>query len=113
MGHLSWSARDRGCNIDGSLRLVNGKPVSAAMTMATWPDEALKVLLEATEGYLASLAGPNNPNEKTEAQKDFTTILSALTKYGASIGATKFDPGKFPARTGLVAGQECSLVKSP
>ena len=99
-------------NIDGSLRLVNGKPVSAAMTMATWPDEALKVLLEATNGYLASLAGPNNPNEKTEAQRDFTTILNALTKYGASIGATKFDPGRFPARTGLVAGQECGLVRS-
>ena len=49
-------------NIDGSLRLVSGKPVSAAMTMATWPDEALKVLLEATDGYLASLAGPSNPN---------------------------------------------------
>jgi hypothetical protein len=99
-------------NIDGSRRLVDGKPVSAAMTMATWPDEALKVLLEATDGYLASLAGPNNPNDKTEAQKDFTTILNALTKYGASIGATKFDPGRFPARTGLVPGQECSLVKS-
>jgi len=99
-------------NIDGSPRLVDGKPVSAAMTMATWPDEALKVLLEATDAYLASLAGPNSPNEKTEAQKDFTTISNALTRYGASIGATKFDPGKFPARTGLVAGQECSLVKS-
>jgi len=99
-------------NIDGSPRLVDGKPVSAAMTMATWPDEALKVLLEATDAYLASLAGPNSPNEKTEAQKDFTTVLNALTRYGANIGATKFDPGKFPARTGLVAGQECSLVKS-
>jgi hypothetical protein len=99
-------------NIDGSLRLINGKPISAAMTMATWPDEALKVLLEATDGYLASLAGPNSPNEKTEAQRDFTTILNALTKYGANIGANKFDPGTFPARTGLVAGQECSLVKS-
>jgi hypothetical protein len=99
-------------NIDGSPRLVDGKPVSAAMTMAAWPDEALKVLLEATDAYLASLAGPNSPNDKTEAQKDFTTILSALTKYGASIGATKFDPGRFPARTGLLAGQECSLVKS-
>ena len=99
-------------NIDGSPRLVDGKPVSAAMTMATWPDEALKVLLEATDAYLASLAGPNSPNEKTEAQEDFTKILNALTRYSASIGATKFDPGKFPARTGLVAGQECSLVKS-
>ncbi len=98
-------------NIDGSLRLVNGKPVSAAMTLATWPDEALKVLREATDGYLASLAGPGNPGEKSDAQKDFTTVLDALTRYGASVGATKFDPGRFPARTGLVAGQECGLVR--
>ena len=99
-------------NIDGSPRLVDGNLVSAAMTMATWPDEALKVLLEATDAYLASLAGPNSPDEKTEAQRDLTTILNALTRYGASIGATKFDPGNFPARTGLFSGQECSLVKS-
>jgi hypothetical protein len=100
-------------NIDGTLRLVDGKPVNATMTMATWPEDALKVLLEARNDYLASLAGPNSPNEKTDAQKDFATVLDALTIYGASIGATKFDPGKFPAKTGLVAGQECSLVKSP
>ncbi|MBT9613464.1 MAG: hypothetical protein IV108_09400 [Burkholderiales bacterium] len=100
-------------NIDGAPRLVNGKPVSATMTMATWPDDALKVLLEASNDYLASLAGPNSPNERTDAQKDFATVFNALTKYGASIGATKFNPGKFPAKTGLVAGQECSLVKSP
>lgn len=99
-------------NIDGSLRLIDGRPISAAMTMATWPDASLEVLREATEAYLGSLAGPNGPNEKTEAQRDFTTILDALTKYSASIGATKFNPGKFPARTGLVAGQECSLVGS-
>jgi len=99
-------------NIDGSLRLIDGKPISAAMTMATWPDASLEVLREATEAYLGSLAGPNAPNEKTDAQRDFTTILDALTKYSASIGATRFNPGKFPARTGLVAGQECSLVGS-
>jgi hypothetical protein len=34
----------------------------------------------------------------------------ALTQYASSIGATKFDPGKFPAKTGLVAGEECKLV---
>ncbi len=98
-------------NIDGSLRLVNGKPVSAAMTLATWPDDALKVLHEATDAYAASLAGPAGAGEKTDAQRDFTTIHNALTKYAAGIGATKFDPGRFPARTGLVAGQECSLVR--
>jgi hypothetical protein len=97
-------------NIDGTPRLVDGKPVSAAMTLATWPDDALKVLLEATNDYLASLAGPNGPGEKTDAQKDFATVMGALTNYGAGIGATKFDPGRFPAKTGLAAGQECQLA---
>jgi hypothetical protein len=97
--------------IDGTLRLIDGKPVSAAMTLATWPDDALKVLLEARDEYLASLAGPNGSSEKTDAQKDFTAVLSALTRYGAGVGATRFDPGKFPAKTGLIAGKECSLVK--
>jgi hypothetical protein len=98
-------------NIDGNPRLVDGKPVSAAMTMATWPDAALKVLLEARDDYLASLAGSNNPNEKTDEQKDFSTVLNALTRYGTSAGATIFSPGTFPAKTGLVAGEDCSLVK--
>ena len=97
-------------NIDGSPRLVGGKPVSAAMTLAAWPDDALKVLLDARDDYLASLAGSDIRNEKTDEQKDFSTVLDALTRYGASVGATKFSPGKFPARTGLVAGKECGLV---
>jgi len=98
-------------NLDGTVRLEAGNPVSADITMATWPEDALKVLLEARDDYLASLAGPNNPSEKTDAQKDFSIILKALTQYAASAGATKFDPGKFPAKTGLVAGEECTLVK--
>jgi hypothetical protein len=98
-------------SIDGSVRLVAGKPVSATMTMARWPDDALKVLLEARDEYLASLAGPGNPNEKTDAQKDFAAVLKALTQYGASIGATKFDPGTFPAKSGLASGETCGLVK--
>ncbi|HZV53830.1 MAG TPA: hypothetical protein VFF82_02730 [Rhodocyclaceae bacterium] len=97
--------------LNGALRLTDGKPVSAAITMARWPDDALTVLHEATNDYLASLAGPANPNDKTAAQKDFAVISSALAQYAASIGATKFTPGRFPARTGLAAGEECSLVK--
>jgi hypothetical protein len=98
-------------NPDGTLRLIAGKPVSAEMTMARWPEDALKVLLEARDAYLASLEGPGNPNEKTDAQKDFSTILQAVKRYAASTGATSFAPGRFPARTGLVKGEECSLVK--
>jgi hypothetical protein len=96
-------------NIDGSVKLVGGKPVSAAMTMAKWPDNALKVLLEARDEYLASLAGPDK-GDKTDAQKDFSAVLGALTQYGKSIGATKFEPGVFPAKTGLAAGENCKLV---
>jgi hypothetical protein len=99
-------------NSDGTLRLIAGKPVSADMTIARWPDDALKVLLEARNDYLASLEGPGNPNEKTDAQKDFSTVLKAWKQYAASIGAAdKFDPGEFPAKTGLVAGEKCNLVR--
>jgi hypothetical protein len=98
-------------NVDGSLRLVDGKPVSAAMTMAAWPESALAILLEATQDHLAALAGPASPNEKTDAQKDFSAVSQALSRYAENIGATKFAPGRFPARTGLAAGEECRLVK--
>jgi hypothetical protein len=98
-------------NPDGTLRLIAGKPVSAEITIARWPDDALKVLLEARDVYLASLEGPENPTQKTDAQKDLSTILKAVKQYAASRGATNFDPGKFPAKTGLVKGEDCNLVK--
>ncbi len=99
-------------NLDGTLRLIDGKPVSANITIAAWPEDALKVLFEARNAYLASLEGPNNPNERTDAQNDFSTILNAWTRYAASIGAAnQFDPGEFPARTGLVVGENCNLVR--
>jgi hypothetical protein len=38
--------------------------------------------------------------------------LNAWTRYAVSVGAAnKFDPGEFPARTGLVAGENCNLVR--
>jgi len=98
-------------NIDGTPRLVDGKPFSAAMTLATWPEAALATLREATNDYLASLAGPPDATRKTDAQKDFSVIATALKQYGASSGATTFAPGKFPARSGLLAGEDCQLVK--
>lgn len=97
-------------NIDGSVRMAGGKPVSAAMTMARWPDDALKVLLEARDEYLAALAGTGGQGEKTDAQKDFATVLKALTQYGSNVGATRFDPGTFPAKPGLASGETCRLV---
>ena len=99
-------------NLDGTVRLIDGRPVSAKITLAAWPEDALKVLLESRNAYLASLEGPINPNDRTDAQKDFAAILIAWTRYAASIGtADNFDPGEFPARTGLVAGEECNLVR--
>ena len=89
-------------NPDGTLRLIDGKPVSAQMTLAAWPEDALKVLREARDAYLSSL----------RADKDFSTVVDAWTAYAARIGAAqKFDPGEFPARTGLAAGEKCSLVR--
>ncbi len=98
-------------NTDGTLRLIAGKPVSAQITLAPWPEDALKVLLEARDEYLSSLEGPDNPAQKTDAQKDFSAILNAVNQYAAGIGATKFDPGRFPAKTGLVAGEDCALAR--
>ena len=99
-------------NVDGTPRLIDGKPVSAKMTMARWPDDALNVLREARNQYMASFEGPSNPNEKTDAQKDFSVVSNAWTQHAASVGAAdKFDPGEFPARTGLAAGETCGLVR--
>ena len=99
-------------NRDGTLRLVDGKPVSARITLATWPDDALKVLREAADGYLASLEGAKSSSERTDAQRDFSTILNAWMRHAASVGAANaFDPGPFPARTGLATGETCNLVK--
>ena len=85
------------------------KPFSAAMTLARWPDDALKVLKEATDDYLAALAGP--AEGKTPAQQDFTRFYTALTQYAKGIGATTFAPDTFPAKSGLKAGEQCRLVK--
>lgn len=98
-------------NIDGSVRLLNGKPVSAQMTIARWPEEALKVLLEARDEYLASLEGPADPMQKNDSQKDFSAVISAIRQYAARISATTFDPGRFPGDTGLAKGEKCTLVK--
>lgn len=106
---LEINKRIKQRNVDGSPRLVNDKPASAVMTLATWPDETLAVLLDATNDYLTSLAGP--VNEKTATQKDFSAIHSALTTYAESIHATRFNPGTFPGKSGLAVGEECRLVK--
>ena len=61
-------------NIDGTPRMVDGRPVRAVMTLARWPDDALEVLREARDGFMASLEGPSDPDQKT----DFSLLSNAL-----------------------------------
>jgi hypothetical protein len=97
-------------NLDGTPRLVDGKPVSAKVTMAAWPDDALKILREARDTYFVSLQGPP-AGERTDAQKDFSTILDAWKRHAASVGADHTSkPSAFPGKAGLAAGQTCSLA---
>ena len=98
-------------NPEGTVRLVDGKPVSARITLATWPTDALKVLREARDIHLSALQGSQNPSERTHAQQDFYLVFSAWSRYAASIGANSFEPGPFPAKTGLAAGEACTLVR--
>jgi hypothetical protein len=94
-------------NPDGTVRLVEGKPVSARITMAPWPEEALKVLRAATAAYLASLTGPSDASARTDAQRELATVHGAMTRFAAGAGATK--AGRLPrddrpgARGGLPA----------
>jgi hypothetical protein len=95
-------------NRDGTVRLVDGKPVSARITMTPWPEEALKVLRIATTAYLSSLAGPSEASARSEAQREFSTVLDAMTRFAASAGTTKL--ADFPATTGLAPGEACRLA---
>ena len=95
-------------NPDGTVRLVDGKPVSARMTLAPWPEDALKVLRTATTAYLASLAGPGEASARSDAQREFSTVLDAMTRFAGAVGATKLS--QFPATTGLTSGEACRLA---
>ncbi len=95
-------------NPDGTVRLVDGRPVSARITMAPWPEEALKVLRVATTAHLASLVGPSEASARTDAQREVATVLDAMTRFAGGVGATKL--ADFPARTGLAAGEMCKLA---
>ena len=72
------------------------------------PEEALKVLSVATTAYLASLAGPSEASTRTDAQREFATVLDAMTRFAGGAGATKL--AGFPATTGLVSGETCRLA---
>ena len=95
-------------NADGTVRLVDGSPVSARITMAPWPENDLKVLRAATTGYLASLAGPSDASARTDAQREFSTVLDAMASFAAGASATR--PTGFPATTGLAPGEACRLA---
>jgi hypothetical protein len=93
--------------------LADATSRATGVSTSSWlnGDDALKVLLEARNDHIASLEGPNDTNQKTEPQKDFSAVSRALTRYAASVGADRFDPGTFPGKTGLVAGENCNLAK--
>ena len=95
-------------NPDGTVRLIDGKPVSARITMTPWPEEALKVLRVATTAYLSSLKGPSEASARTETQREVSTVLDAMTRFGAAAGGTKLD--SFPGTTGLAPGEVCRLA---
>ena len=76
--------------------------------MAPWPEEALKVLRAATAAYLASLAGPSDASARSDVQREFASVLDAMTRFGGSAGATKLPA--FPATTGLAPGETCRLA---
>ncbi len=88
-------------NHDGSARMVNGKPVSAKMTLAVWPESDLKILKQATDDFFAKLEGGV---EKTDAQKDFSMISTAWKQHARAVGGETFAPGTFPA-------PGCKIVK--
>lgn len=92
-------------NHDGTPRLVNGKPVSAKMTLASWPENDLKVLKQATDDFFEKLEAPEKSMaEKTDAQKDFAIIAAAWKSHVKAVGGESFSPGTFPA-------PGCKLVK--
>ena len=76
--------------------------------MAPWPEDALKVLRVATTAYLASLAGPSEVSARTDAQREFSTVLDAITRFATAAGVTNL--AGFPATTGLTAGEACRLA---
>jgi hypothetical protein len=84
---------------DGTVRLIDGKPVSARVTMVPWPDKDLQVLRAATTVYLASVAGPSDASARTDAQREAATVLDAMTRFAAGAAAAK--PVGFPATAGL------------
>jgi hypothetical protein len=88
------------------VRLIDGRPVTARITMAPWPEEALKVLRLATAAYLASLAGPSETSARTDTQREFATVLDAMTRFAG--GATRL--ADFPATTGLAPGATCPFA---
>lgn len=88
-------------NHDGTPKVMNGKPVSAKMTLAVWPDADLKTLKQAADDFFAKLEGGA---EKTDAQKDFSIISAAWKGHAKAVGGETFSPGTFPA-------PGCTIVK--
>ena len=95
-------------NIDGSIRQrppgplterpgrAVGRSVSADVTLATWPQEALDVLLE----------GRNRFFDQLESEDvEFGIIWDAARGFAETMGYDQFDPAPFPS-----ANSQCDVV---
>ena len=92
-------------NTDGTLRLVAGHPVSAEITMARWPDDALKVLLEARDGYLAFLEGPVQSGVEDGRTEGLFHHLQSGQSICRKYGGRPFRPGQISRKNGPGQGR--------
>ncbi|MBM4200950.1 MAG: hypothetical protein FJ189_06650, partial [Gammaproteobacteria bacterium] len=95
-------------NTDGSVRLVTTRdskrwweeprqrPVSADVTLATWPQKALDVLLEGRNRFFARLESED---------PEFGIIWDAAHSFAKRKGYDQFDPAPFPS-----ANSQCDVV---
>ena len=94
-------------NTDGSIRRITmdswkwwekqgQRPVSADVTLATWPQEALDVLLEGRNRFFGQLESED---------PEFGIIWDAARGFAEMRGYDQFDPAPFPS-----ANSQCDVV---
>ena len=87
------------------------KTASALSIVALGSVFATVAMADVTIPYNEYSESPTIGREVSAAQAEFTAVSTALAKYAAGIDATQFAPGRFPARTGLALGADCTLVR--
>ena len=87
-------------NQDGSLKLEDGNPISARMTMTEWPKESLDALELGTSVYLNSLK---------ETNREFAIVYGAMQNF-TDIPVSPEELPPFPSTLGLVPGEPCKIA---